>query len=166
MNTKVFLLFISLLFLPQEKVNKAIYDQEDILRRLVFLRTEELYMIEILEQYTTDPQLKILCKRIKEYYKNTQPYFLKLCQDKNLNLTYEQLSSVINRVNKAFDSYHPSLDKSYLYRSQLYNNQAIEIYMQLIKQPKEVEFLNFSLIALPELINLKEEFLKAKEKNI
>ncbi|HCU46591.1 MAG TPA: hypothetical protein DF610_18840, partial [Sphingobacterium sp.] len=58
------------------------------------MRTEGLVMTQLMEKHTTDKQMLLLCKRIKNYYKTTQPILLEIVKGKTLQLDQRQFDQI------------------------------------------------------------------------
>ncbi len=141
-------------------VNKAgqrAPSQEEVIRNIVFMRSEGLSMTLLLLDSSEDRILLDIGNRVKSYYEWTQEETLNLCKGKHLNLSSDQFDLLYSRLQKSLVSGGKKSQYDYL---QIYNDHItknIAYYMNLLKDRKYDEVTYFSLKALPELFNIQQE---------
>lgn len=135
-----------------------------VVRNIVFMRTEGLGMIELLAKHCSDKQIQNVCARVKKYYVDTQPAMLELCKGMDLQLSKDDMASILETLEKGFENYDPTRNLDYLKICEEHVNRSIKIYASLAKEDRWNHVTYFSFKALPELFNLQQEIRKIKRK--
>lgn len=153
------LLLLFIVPLPRTEAQSDAREHE-VLRTLVFMRTEGLGMIELLSTHSKNKNTLELCHRIKRYYTETQPATVELCQGKDLRLSEEEVDLILGSLEKGFENYDAKKENDYLQLCEEHINKSIAFYTQLVQDRKWENLTYFSFTALPELFNLQQEIRK------
>lgn len=153
----IFLLFQSSALISQDIKN------ESTLRNIVFMRTEGLVMTQLMEQHSKDKQMLSLCKRIKSYYKNTQPILLDIVKGETLDLEKSQFDAIWKAGTASFANYNEKTEKDMNLMFEEHINASVNAYTALLKEGLEDDVTYFSFRALPGLVNLAEECVAINE---
>lgn len=163
MNVQVFVLLI-LLVAPFFSPEGQPYTQEsDVLRTIIFMRTEGLGTAELFEVNTRNKNNRVLCQRMKSYYSNTQPALIEICRGKDLQLSDKDVEVLLSRLKRSFEGYKDEKENDYLLLCEAHVNKSIQLYTKLVQDHRWEHISYFSFIALPELFNLKQEIRKLKK---
>lgn len=135
-----------------------------VVRNIVFMRTEGLAMVELLAKHCSDKRIQKICNRSTKYYKDTQPVLLELCKGMDLKLSKEDMESLFELLENGFKNYDHTRELDYLLIYEEHVNRSIKIYAELAKENRWDQLAYFSLKALPELFNLKQEMRKIIKK--
>ncbi|SKB39210.1 hypothetical protein SAMN05660841_00225 [Sphingobacterium nematocida] len=164
MNIEVWaLLFLFIIPTPRSEAQSDPRENE-VLRTIVFMRTEGLGMIDLLNQHTHNKEVKALCVRMKTYYVETQPETVELCRGKDLQLDEKDVDLLLSRLKKGFENYKPERDSDYLLLFEEHINKSIQLYAEIVQEQRWENISHFSFTALPELFNLQQEIRKLKKK--
>lgn len=159
MKFYVLLVIVSICGLPfspgQVEVNEI-----NTIREIVFIRTEGLTLAEQVQTTTKDQAVSLFCRLIKDYYKDTQPAMLELCQDKELSLSTTDFDVIYKDIEKRLYVDHHLKDSHYLLLCDEHINRSIAFYTEIAKDGRWEKVSYFSFIALPQLFNIKKELEK------
>lgn len=162
MHIQVLLLLFFMSSLPVSEAQSDVRESE-VLRGIVFMRTEGLGMIELFYKHSRNKPVRDICLRIKAYYEQTQPAMLELCKGKNLQLSERELHVILEYLEKNFETYSSEKEQEYLQLCEEHINKSIQVYTSLVQDRKWESVSYFSFQALPELFNLKQELRKIRK---
>lgn len=137
--------------------------ENNVLRELVALRTKGLLMNETIRKHNKYTNVLALSRKVTSYYEITQPNFLAVCKGKDLQLSASQFDTLSYLVERDFNGLSATAS---LQSYEDHINTCIQIYSRIIQEGKTDELSYFSFIALPGLLNLKEEITAFKDSNM
>ncbi|UPZ35375.1 hypothetical protein MUB18_14795 [Sphingobacterium sp. PCS056] len=155
MRVYSFIITIFLLLQSSALISQDLND-ENTLRDIVFMRTEGLVMTQLMEKHTTDKQMLLLCKRIKDYYKTTQPILLEIVKGKTLQLDQRQFDQIWKAGEKSFENYNEKNKKQWKLLFEQHIHACVQAYTKLLQERQDDDISYFSFQALPELVNLAD----------
>lgn len=144
---------------PEAQINMQ---EADVLRTIVFVRTEGLGMTELFYAHTRNKKIRTLCQRMKSYYINTQPVIIEICRGKDLKLVEKDLELILDDLKKDFLGYKVEKENDYLLMCEEHVNKSIQLYTKLVQEQQWEDISYFSFEALPELFNLQQEIRKLR----
>jgi hypothetical protein len=148
----IFLLFQSSAVISQD------YKDEHTLRDIVFMRTEGLVMAQLMEKHSKNKEILLLCKRIKSYYKDTQPILLEIIKGKTIDLDDSQFEQIWNAGEKSFAYYSEESASKWNKLFLEHINACVNAYTQLLRERQDDDIAYFTFRALPELVNLAKTY--------
>lgn len=154
---RALLLIITLVSPLVNKAGQRAPSQEEVIRNIVFMRSEGLSMTLLLLDRSQGSSLMDIGNRVKSYYEWTQEETLNLCKGKQLNLSSDQFDLLYSRLQKGLLSGGEKTEYDYLKIYDDHITKNIAYYMNLLKERKYDEVTYFSLRALPELFNIQKE---------
>ena len=164
MNIEVWaLLFLFIIPMPRSEAQSDPREY-DVLRTIVFMRTEGLGMIDLLHSHSHNKEIKALCLRMKSYYTETQAGAVELCKGKDLQLSEKDVDVLLDRWKKGFENYNVERESDYLQLFEEHINKSIQLYAELVQEQRWEDITHFSFKALPELFNLQQKIRKIKKR--
>lgn len=115
--------------------------EEVVLEEIVYLRTEGLMLLEKLVDHCPSDDECMMGAKVLNFYSETQPSLVGLCENKKLNLslsTYEEISNEVEKLLQDSSSYYEFLLEKLL--TNLHNQK--DIYLRIL-QDKELESLHY-----------------------
>lgn len=149
----IFLLFQSLAVIAQNN-NK----DEHILRDIVFMRTEGLVMTQLMEKHSKNKYMLLLCKRIKNYYKDTQPILLEIIKGKTIGVDQSQFEQIWKAGENSFAYYSDESENKWNKLFLEHINASVNAYTKLLQERQDDDIAYFTFRALPGLVNLSNAF--------
>lgn len=162
MRIRLFLFIVPLFLQGSDTSLPSFQDarQDETLRTIVFVRTEGLLLIQLLQQHTKDKKLLGLCKRIIHYYKETQSDLLKACKGKDLQLSKQQFEYIQKDLQTQLLTNGMLNDSICMVYFREHISKSIQMYSLILKEGKGDDISYFSFRALPQLLNINEELNK------
>lgn len=160
MRIPLLLFFISAFLYAKPQQLKQVSQEEAILTKIVFMRTEGLLMTQLIEQNSKNKKVLSAIKRAKRYYTETQPILVEVIKGKALALDQKQFEYISKEAEKRFQNYDIKNESHWIKLYQSHIQNCIRSYSLLLQERKWASVTYFSFYALPELINLDQEFIK------
>lgn len=154
---RALLLIITLVSPLLNKAGQQALSQEEVIRNIVFMRSEGLSMTLLLLDRSKDRSVLHVGNRVKSYYQWTQEETLNLCKGKKLNMSSDQFDLLYSRLQNGLIRGGEKTEYDYLKIYDDHITKNIAYYMSLLKERKYDDVTYFSLIALPELFNIQQE---------
>nr|WP_315395312.1 hypothetical protein [uncultured Sphingobacterium sp.] len=148
----IFLLFQSSAVISQD------YKDEHILRDIVFMRTEGLVMTQLMEKHSKNKDILVLCKQIRNYYKNTQPILVDIIKGKTIDLDQNQFEQIWKAGEKSFLYYSDESESKWNKLFLEHINASVNAYTKLLRERQDDDIAYFTFRALPELVNLAKAY--------
>lgn len=160
MRIPLLLFFITTFVNATPQQLKQVSQEEAILTNIVFMRTEGLLMTQLIEQKSKNKKVLSAIKRAKRYYTETQPMLLEVIKGKALALDQKQFDYISQEAEKKFQNYDIKNEGHWIKLYQNHIQNCIRSYSLLLQDREWASVTYFSFYALPELINLDQEFIK------
>lgn len=132
-------------------------NKDEIVSKLVILRTEGLAIAEYLNSKTQDPEVKEFCLYVKNYYKSTQKDFVKLCEGKELNVEEADFNEIWFTINDGNEVYDEFVEKRLMSVCKENLEISFDLFYQIMNSHTNHHIGGYSYKAMPQLYKTLKE---------
>lgn len=160
-NWLVILFMIPLFFQGCQGSFNRLEKDEDLISKLVILRTEGLAIAEYLSANSKDSKVLEFCRDVKNYYINTQQDFLALCKEKELEIQESDFNKIWFAINDGHEVYDTFVEKRLMAVCKENLQISFDLLHEIMQHRREKDIGVYSYLAMPKLY----EVLKGLEDN-